>query len=348
MRANVPFTLLAGSLCLVAAMTPAGAVPKKPSIGVKGTNQMSGSAALFGQTYTVVSSDGFGPVNFTLVSAEYSAERINMSNTNSYAPKANEKLLVIHYRFKNPTSSDMYYSGRHLFQAVDPNNNTIQDSGDSRRLSEKATIVETMKPGQGIDDLVTYIVVPADQKIPKLILQMGRAGSSDLVERYALGTAPNVVKPIPAPYGDASGNVAVDKIPGVIGTTYHAGMLDISLDSVQLNPGPLGDKTADDGKQFLIATVTATNEGWGQIYFNELILPTLVTDDDKITDHDTFKADHDEAFDGRQVDPDETVKERLILQVPKDASLKTLALTEALDNTGDLSKSFVYDVSGVK
>lgn len=352
MRNRLKTVLLITSAAMLASM-PAGAdaAKKKSSYGVKGTSQMAGSTGLFGQTYTLVSSDGFGPINFTLVSAEYSVEPMNMAVGSFYAPKAGEKLLVIHYRFKNPNSSGLYYSSRPLFQAVDANNNTIQDSGYQRRLSEKAMVADTMDPGQGIDDLVTYIVVPSDLKVPKLILELGRAGSSEKVMRYSLGSGVNKVKPIPAPYADPSdptGATALASIPATIGSTYHAGMFDISLASVQLVPGPLGSHTADDGKQFLAATVTATNKGWTQIYFNGTIVPTLVTDDDKITDNFALKANHDDDFEGRQVDPGETVTQRIVLQVPKDASLKTLSLAEAEDNSGGLSKAFVYDVSGVK
>jgi hypothetical protein len=78
----------------------------------KGTDQVAGGVGQFGTTYTLVSSDGFGPVNFTLLSAAYSLSPISMKPGDNYAPKQNEKLMVIHYRIKNPNTTDMYYSGR--------------------------------------------------------------------------------------------------------------------------------------------------------------------------------------------------------------------------------------------
>ena len=344
----LPLLLGAGLFALVAA---AGAQAPKPKVYTKGTQQMAGSNGLFGQTYTLVSADGFGPVNFTLISAEYSVERISMDQGNLYAPKAGEKLLVIHYRLKNPNTADMYYSSRNLFQAVDSNNNTIQDSGTSRRASATQMVADTMKPGQGIDDLVTYIVIPASASIPKLILQLGRAGSKDLVTRYFLGTPPNVVKPIPAPYADPAdktGDTPLAQVPGTVGTTYSAGYFDFALTSVAVAPGPLGSLTADDGKQFLVATVTATNKSLAPHYYSQTLVPVLVTDDGKITDFSELGANHDDPFQGTQIDPGGTVTERLVLQYPKDNNLKTLSIAEAVDNSGGQSKAIVYDVSGVK
>ncbi len=113
----------------------------------KGTNQMAGGNGLFGQVYTLVSSDGFGPINFEILSAGYSVERVNMETSNSCSPKVGEKLLIIHYRIKNPNTADLYYSGRNLFQAVDADNNLIQDSGNSRRATATQRVSDTIKPG---------------------------------------------------------------------------------------------------------------------------------------------------------------------------------------------------------
>lgn len=336
---------------LAVALTPSHAQTTKKKVYTKGTQQMAGGNGLFGQTYTVVGPGDYGPINFTLLGAEYSVARFCMSSGSEYAPKADEKLLVIHYRVKNPNTTDMYFGSRGFFQAVDANDNTIQDCGDSRRADSTQTVGETIKPGQGIADLVTYIVVPANTVVPKLILQLGRAGTQDLVTRYTLGAAPNVVKPIPAPYADPAdktGATPLAQIPGTIGTTYQAGYFDLTVDSLALAPGPFGDLTADDGKQFLVATISATNRSFGQQYYSGTFVPTLTTSDDKITDFNELKADHDDPFEGRQIDPGETVRERIVLQVPKDATLQSLSIAEAVDNTGGRSKAIVFDVSNLK
>lgn len=350
-RYAVPLTLFACAALFTLALAPGLAQSATKKVYTKGTQQMAGGNGLFGQTYTLVGPGDYGPINFTVLSAWYSVARFSMNDGNIYAPKANEKLVVIHFRVKNPNKNDFYFGSGGFFQAVDAQDNTIQDCNECRRVDADHTVGDTIKPGQGIDDLVTYIVVPADAKIPKLILKLGRAGTKDLVTRYALGTPPNIIHPLPAPYADPadkSGATALAQVPGTTGTTYTAGYFDFTVSSLALAPGPLGNLTADDGNQFLVASLSATNRSLSKQYFSAIWVPILTTTDDKLTDYHELKADHDDNFDARQVDPGETVNERIVMQVPKDATLQTLSVAEAVDNTGDKSKAIVYDISGLK
>jgi hypothetical protein len=85
----------------------------------------------------------------------------------------------------------------------------------------------------------------------------------------------------------------------------------------------------------------------GQWYVSDPITTTLETDDDKITDHSLVDADHDDGFEGRMMDPGDTATYRILIQVPTDATLKTLSLVDDMGDNGK-SPAFVYDVSGVK
>jgi hypothetical protein len=333
-----------------AAPKPVHKVPAKP--GTLGTTQMAGGDGQIGQTYTLTDDNGYGPFNFTIKSMEYSVAPINMAPGNSCAPKVDEKLLVIHYRIKNPNKDDFYYSGNPFFQTVDANNETKDASGNVRRESEHDVIGVQVKPGQGIDDLITYAVVTAKGPLPKVILKYKRVGTHDEVTRFPLGTGANVVKPIPAPYADPSdptGATPLAVIPAKIAMPYVAGFFGISLDSVAYAPGPFGDKTADDGKQFLVATVTVTNKTWDKIYFKDTLAAILKTDDDeKTTDYAMLKGKRDEGFDGDEFLPDEPHTIRLLFQIPKDAKAKTLSLAENVDNSGGISRAFLYDLSDLK
>ena len=333
------------------AKKPAAAHKPVPT-GTLGTHQMAGGDGVFGETYTVTNGGQYGPVNLTLTGAEYSVTRFNMSADDLVAPKVGEKLLVVHYRLKNPNTSDLYYSGGHLFQTVTSDDQTADDSGTSRREGSKEKVAMTMKPGQGIDNLVTYAVIPAKGPLPKIILHYGRVGTKEEVIRYVLGQGKNVVKPIPAPYADPSdpaGATALTLVPAKVGTTYQAGFLDVSLDAVAFAPGPFGELTAEDGKRFLVATVTVTNKEWGQLYFKDGFTATLRTsDDEKVTDFTQLKGKRDEAWEGQQLDADEAATVRLVFVVAKDATAKTLTLAENVDNSGGLSHALVYDLSGVK
>ena len=323
---------------------------KKPTIGTKGTTQMAGGQGQFGATYTVTDGGGYGPINFTLKSAEYSIERLNIQPGTSFAPKTGEKLLIIHYRIKNPNNRDLYFSSRELFQIVDGNNNTLRDIGFSRRESEKQPVQFTMKPGQGIDDLVTCVVVPSQGAMPKLILELGRAGSGERVTRYTLGAGPNQVKPVPAPYAaDSTGASALDLVPAQIGTTYTAGFFDISVESVAFVDGPIGDRKPGNGNRFLVATARVTNQTFKSIYFKNTLVPTLITDDDeKTTDCRIFKGKRDEPWDGDQIDAGDSALLRYVFVVPNTVNGKTLKIAESVNNSGGLSRAFSYDISSVK
>jgi len=344
--------LLIGAIAAMAASPVASSAAKKakkPVVATKGTTQMHGGYGQFGTTYTLM--DNGTPVNFTLMSAEYTVEPYNAHVGGFDASNVDQKLLVIHYRIKNPNKEDLYRSASTFFQVVDANNNTIEDTGDVRRESEKENLSITLKPGQGVDDLIDCAIVPAKGSLSKIIIKMGQAGTKDEVFRYNLGTAPNIIKPLTAPYVDPSdktGDTALSVIPGVLGTTYVAGACSMSVDNIAVAPGPIGDHTADDGKQFLVVTVTLTNLTWdGWYHSDNKVIPTLKTDDDKITEYYVVKAKHDDNYEGMSLAFGESTSERLLIPVPKDASMKTLSVLYDMGNPGQ-SRSFVYDVSGVK
>ncbi len=354
-------TLCFALLCVSAFAAPAKKHAPKPPLhpakptqpGTRGTHQMAGGEGVFGETYTVSDGGGgYGPMNFTLTSAEYTTERLPFSPDFAAIPKIGEKLLVLHYRVKNPNTADFYFKPSQLFQTVAADGLTRSDAEQSRRLMQKITLADTLKPGQGYDDLVTCAVVPASGGTPKIILQFGRAGTTDKVIRYALGSTKNPVKAIPAPYADPAdptGATALTEIPAKIGTSYVAGVYDLTLLSAAYAPGPFGDTTAEDGKQFLVATVSVTNKTWAQNYFKDALSPVLLTsDDEKTTTCSLFKGKRNEPWEGQQIEAGETATVRLLFQVPKDTTAKTLKLSEAVDNSGGLSHALVYDLTGVR
>src|SRR5689334_6242046 len=80
----------------------------KPSGGpvVLGTKQLPGDFGQFGTTYTIGKTR---PVNFTLRSAEYTTTPFYVGN-NTWVPKADEKLLVLHYTVHNPVAREQSYT----------------------------------------------------------------------------------------------------------------------------------------------------------------------------------------------------------------------------------------------
>jgi hypothetical protein len=335
--------------------TPKKPPAKPPTVGAVGTEQMKGGDGLFGVTYTFENSGGY-MYNLTLVSAEYSIARHNISPDETIVPKADEKLLILHLRAQNPAPGDMYFSGNFVtFATVAKDDQTRNHNDNIRLVSGKQPVATSLKPGQKFpDELVAVCVVPANGPVPKLILNMGRKGTKDEVTRYFLGKAPNTIKPLATPFADTSdpsGATALKEISVKPGTFYPAGYYDIRLDSVAFVSGPIGDVNAGEENRFLVATVTVVNKSWGGNYFNNSLSATLLTVDDEKTTlvgENVLKGKRDERWEGRKIEPEETVTLRLLFAVPKDVTGKTLKIAEVLDNTGTLGRAYVFDISGVR
>jgi hypothetical protein len=314
---------------------------------------MAGANGKFGVTYTLTDNNGL-LINYTILSAAYKIEPFWLNKNDADAPNSTQKVLEIHYKIKNPQSTDAYYNGADYIQVIDPLNETLRThDGDGRDIITGNQADETLKPGQGIDDIVTYALVPAAGPESKLILTLGRAGVNEKILRFPLGTAPNIVKPLTAPYADpadATGFSAATEIPATYETKYVSGFYNLTVSLPVLVTGALGNNTPDDGKKFMPVLVTLTNITQGQEYCNGE-LQTVVTDTDgdslkPITD--PLKPLHDDAWEGRMLDPGDTTSYRLVFEIPSDATLQKMKIATWIDNSGDASQSFVYDLSGVK
>jgi uncharacterized protein DUF4352 len=334
-------------LTLVGVLFSGAAVGQDPA--TSGTQQVPGVAGKFGTTYTILLNDA--KLNLTVVGAEYSVAPINVNATNMDTADSTHKFLVVHYRVKNPNASDLYLGAGNLFQAVDAQGHTFPDAGNCRRESERHTLDLSLKAGQGADDLLTYVLLPGEQTIPKLILTLPVPGTNAKVIRFDLTQPVNHVKSLPAPYADTAdktGAVARPQIPSVVGTAYLAGSVNLTVGAIALAPGPFGSVQADDGKRFLVVTVTLANPGWLQRYLaGDALKPTVITDDDNITDFDRAKANHDEEFSDATLNSGENCSYRILIKVPKDAKLKSLSLKLDMGN-GGMSREFLYDLTGVK
>lgn len=342
---NYIFALTAAAAVALTAMpvhaTPA--VPKKPTVGVRGAAQMAGTDGVFGQTYTLKS--GF---NYTVVSAEYSVTRSVAYDCT--VPKADEKLVVLHVRIKNSNADDNYFdAGAHGWTAVDSDGNDHAGGTDYGRDITGKAIVPSLKPGQGYDDVYTSILVPAKGPLAKLILNNGRIGTADDVLRFNIGAGKNVIAPLP-PYvadpADPTGVTALADISGKVGAFYPMGTFDVRFDNFQFSDGPVDGNNVDDGKRFIIATATFKYLGTGD---DAAIYPSLFTtqatnsDDDDIQFDGGMTADKDEDVPSdRRIRTNDTYTIRFYGQVSIGTKLKTFTISE-----GD-SRRYVYDISGYK
>jgi len=350
----VPLTLLLASATAAPAVAaPSKPVKSQPTVGTLGTAQMSGGNGLFGVTYTLANSSGM-LANTTIVRAEYSVTRYNVDTNRSLLPKAGEKLLILHLRIQNPKPSDQYFSRAVIpFSTVAADGKTRDHNDNQRLASSHEPIATSLKPGQKFpDEILAAGIVPAAGPVPKLILNFGRKGTSEQVTRFALGAAPNVVKPLAAPDADPadpSGATARTEVPATIGATYPLGAYDWQIGSIAYVPGPIGTKSPGANNRFLVVTVILTNQTWKSLYTKYFADASLATDDDEKTKTFAyFKGKRDEVADGRSLDPGESATFRLAFTVPQNAAGKKLKIAEVLDNSSNVSRALLFDLSAIK
>lgn len=327
--------------------------PTKPGPGTLGTQQMKGGDGLVGTTYSFTDGNGM-VINAKLTGIEYSVTRHNIASQNCIVPKAGEKLLILHWDVQNPLPTDEYLSGTCLPFSTVAADGQLRDHSEERRLANgKEPLSITLKPGQKAPaELVAVGVVPAAGGVPKLIVNYGRKGTTEMVTRYMFGKAPNIIKPLPAvdaDPADSTGATAAATVPAKIGVTYPLGYLDFSISSIAFAPGPLATNSAGDGKRFLVVTFSVTNKSWGKRYVNEFASATLVTaDDEKTKEFLLIKGKRDEAAEGIDMEADESATFRMAFVVPNDTTGKKLTLAETIDNMNNVSRALVFDLTGVK
>jgi hypothetical protein len=310
------------------------AAKAKPT-GVLGMVPMAGLDGKIGQTYTIGQDN---PLNFTLNSAEYTIERVNIG-TSAYLPNKDEKLLVLRFTVHNPTTSERHYSwGIIGFTAVDAmnQNREFAQAVGSRTTGEDLNMA--LKPAQKVE-AYTVITVPAKGVVPKLIVKPTEGG----VVRYDLR---GVAKPLSAPFADAadkSGATALEEIPAQADTYYPMHNFDMKLLSTTYADA-LGDVTPEEGQRFFVATVALRNGTKAeQNYSWGTFKPELIAADDEKAEWSQalLKASRDESAEGT-LKPGQEYKARIYFPLPKNVAAKTLTLAE-----GE-SHSYAFDVSNTK
>jgi hypothetical protein len=306
-------------------VTPAKkpAVPAKPAI--KGANQMNGEEAKIGTTYTLGKTP---PLNFTLTSAQFSVERVNIADY-THAPSADEKLLVLNFSVHNPNKEELNHNWSTVqFTVVDAQNVNREYVNQVGDPLNRQNLGIDLKPAQKANGY-TVIKVPAKGPIPKLIVEY-KDGSDKGVLRYDLR---NQVKALTAPFADpsdASGVTALKVVSGEMGKFYPSGQWDIKLDKIEYASGPLGEWEAEEGKRFLVVHVTFKNASSSDLTYNfSTLVPELTASDGEKVDWNQgmLKTTRNEGANG-ELKPGAEYTARFLFQIPADLTGKTLTLSE--------------------
>ena len=306
----------------------------------QGTQQLAGGFGEIGKGYTIGKD---APLNFTLRSAEFTLTRQTMREV--YAPKANEKLLLLRFTVQNPNKFDVGINyAAFKITAVDDGDRNAEFDCYWARDGQTDELNTALKPAQKVD-VVAVWPVAANAKIPKLIVQRG---DGTPVVRYDLG---GKIKGLAAPFADAkdpTGSTALEVVTAQAGTYYPMAALDVKLEGTAYSGEQMDGRKPEAGKRFLIATFAVKN-GTGNrsvnySYSNFSIDLTNNEGDTVKFNGYIIKPARDEQANG-DLKPGAETRFRAYFELPEGVTGKALAIAE---NFNGLSRQYVFDVSGAK
>jgi hypothetical protein len=326
------------------------APPKKPTAAkpasgpvVLGTTQLPGDFGKIGTTYTIGARE---PINFTLKSAEYSVTPRTFGQ-NTYVPKADQKLLVLHYTVHNPVPREQGYDWSDIrFTAVDARDTNHDGIQAVVRDGESLPLSIALKPAQKLD-VVAAILVPAEGVVPKLIVEREKGAP---VIRYDLR---GKVKPLPAPIADpadASGATARKEVPTPAGQFVPTGVFDTRLDEVAYTDQSLFKREPGKGNRWITATFTIKNRtNRPQRYYWADFLPDLRDADGEKAKYTQalLKATRDELAQD-DLAPGEETRIRFFFPLPNNVAGKTLKLAHGGAIDARVARVWAFDLTGAR
>lgn len=149
--------------------------------GAAESAQLAGDNGELKKVYSLVKSN---PIHFSLISAEYTTTPLTIGTTH-FVPKADEKLLVLHFTVQNPQDKTNYVRYDRLritaVDAMNVNHEAVQAWGDEEN---KGNVALDLKPKQKLA-CYTGIIVPAKGVVPKLMVMPRQEGDGPIL-RYDL------------------------------------------------------------------------------------------------------------------------------------------------------------------
>ncbi len=295
---------------------------------VLGTHQLPGEFGKIGTTYTIGKQV---PLNVTLLSAEYRADRFVggdfYGRANSFVPLKDQKLLVIKYTVQNPKGQDarLWYNSFAIIavSADDVNSKLLNQPWIGTQTEYKEV---QLKPGQKVT-LSAAMFVPAQGEVPKLIIQREQDTTAAVV-RYDLR---GKVKKIADPAFSDDGITAKDTIDGQLATYYPWLGSDFQVIGVEDMATKIPDLgTPGDYKQVAIKLkFRGVTPEPGRVWYGDFNLH-LMTSDGENTEFKTYsrlyRGGRNENFDG-VVPTGEEQSFRLVVDVPNGATIQGISLT---------------------
>lgn len=293
------------------------------------TAQMAGDNGELGKIYSLVKSN---PLYFSLLSAEYTTTPLTIGDR-YFTPKANEKLLVLHFTVQNPQKTErlVRYDSLHL-TAVDQmnvNHEGIPCWGDAEKHDAVSML---LKPAQKLA-IYTCIIVPAKGIIPKLMI-MPMPNNDGPILRYDLREkVTGMTAPIADP-ADATGATALETVPGTAGVAYSYANFDVSVEQFGYTTETLdGTKPEKDGR-FLIATLLVKNRAPRDSNLRyDMVTPEVKDTDGALLRYRGMLFASSDRRVGQLIKSGEEMRVRLYFIVPKGSNPAKLTLKEGQSRT---------------
>jgi hypothetical protein len=322
----VIFMLCFGAICTAA-----------PS---SGTDQMPGVWGELGKEYTI---GGSTPMNFTIKSAEFSVSQVRVGKE-IFFPTGTEKFLVLHFAAHNPKKVEEKTAwSTFKFTAVDANSQSWEYEGKVALEKDGGLFSIGLKPAQKVD-AYTFIRMPADAVIPKLIVYRG---TNNPVVRYDMKTK---IKPLAQPFADpadTSGSTALSEVPSQLNTYYPLGFFDAKMVSAAYTDQPVVKDKPATGYRFMVVTVSIRNmDTKDRSFARSTFIPKMAASDgeDLKWKQELVHATRSEAItSGVNLKPNQELVARYYFAVRTDTPAKTFTLMEGLKG-----RVYAFDVSGVE
>lgn len=312
-----------------------------PQAVVLGTNQLPGEFGKIGTTYTIGKER---PLNFTLISAEYRADRFVGGNfydqTESWVPVKGQKLLVIKYTVQNPKSQDarLWYNSFEItaVSGDDQNAKMLNHPWIGSQTSYKEV---ELKPGQKAT-LTAALFVSSQGEVPKLMIRREQDPSAAVI-RYDLRD--KVTKIADTAYSDDGINVK-DVIDAKLETYYPWLGSDFQVLGVEDVATKIPDlDTPRDYRQVAIKLkFRGVTPEPGRVWYGDFNVHLNTSDGDS-SDFKTFsrlfRGARNEGFDGViPVGEEQTL--RLVVDVPNGVNITGFSLT--CHRNEDIRRTFKF------
>ena len=333
----------------VAAMAQQTMPPSEPQVNqtpvnqTKGREQQLGGPGVFGTTYSI--RGYFNNFNISLDKAWYD---VTVPAAYGVLPQRTEKFLYMNWSIKNTASGTQGMPGDGIpVSLVFADGNTKDDYIRLYRGVDSLPLTLDFRPGQGVNDVVGFLALPAEARVTKIILNVARAqvANEQVIRYFIVGggtdTKPdpkNVIAPLPEMWrdlADASGAKALETAKAELGKEYPISMFLATVESISF-ANKFGETTAADDQRLVVATLKirnplSSNIGFGTTGMRSGMELIIVDGDGETANVSSqwFKATREEPVGDHEIKPGETYRVRVVFPIRKfDKPLKALVLRE--------------------